>query len=382
MDAPGLDRLRVVQVVPWLGFGGLERVAATLTARLAPHVERIVVCSAGGEAFVPVIREAGVEIVWIRRPRPDPRSVLVSGTQLSRVFRRERPDVVHAHNPAAVAAAAAGRIVAGMPRLPIVASYHGMPGGHLPRGAGVLRFAAAASTAVSADAADELRREGLPDERLFTIENGADPRPQRARDDVRAELGVGGAEFVVAVGRYQEEKNHQLLLRAAALLAPRRPRLRVLIVGEHGPAERSVRDLVTELGLESVVTLIGPRTDVADVIAAADLLAHPSSREALGLVLVEAMAVGTPVVATAVGGVPAFISDGENGLLVPPGDADALAVAIERLLDDEALRRRLAAAGRVTYEARFTLDRMVEGYASVYLSVARATRRRSGPRRS
>lgn len=378
MDPTELERVRVVQVIPWLGFGGLERVASTLTARLAPRVERIVVCSAGGDAFAPAIRAAGVEIVRIRRPRPNPRAVLAAGAQLARVFRRERPTLVHAHNPAAVAAAAVGRLLAGRPRLPIVASYHGMPGAHLPRGVGVLRFAAAASTAVSADAAAELLRAGLPAERLATIENGAEPRAQRPRDEVRAELGPADMELVIAVGRYREEKNHALLVRAAAQLAARRPRLRVLVVGEPGPEERPVRELAARLGVEHVVTLAGERADVADLIAAADVLAHPSSREALGLVIVEAMALGTPVVATAVGGVPTVVTDGETGLLVPPGDAAALAAAIERLLDDEALRHRLATAARAVYEQRFTVDRMVDAYASLYLAVLDRSRRRAG----
>src|SRR5207247_4418741 len=98
LAAPPLDELRVVQVIPFLGFGGLERVATLLTIGLAEHVGRIVVCSRDREPFGGMLREAGVPIEEIPRPRPRPRRLVASAIALARVLRRERPHVVHAHN--------------------------------------------------------------------------------------------------------------------------------------------------------------------------------------------------------------------------------------------------------------------------------------------
>src|SRR5437867_1886900 len=112
-----LDKLRVVQLVPTLEAGGLERIATTLSLRLAPKVERLVVCSAGGAAFEDTVNNGGVALVRIPRPRPRPTHLARAAFALVPVLRRERPHVVHAHNPAAGAAAAIARRLARQPEI-------------------------------------------------------------------------------------------------------------------------------------------------------------------------------------------------------------------------------------------------------------------------
>jgi glycosyltransferase involved in cell wall biosynthesis len=176
------------------------------------------------------------------------------------------------------------------------------------------------------------------------------------------------------VGRYAEEKNHALLLDALAQLE--RPRLRGVLVGV-GPLEAELRQRVHELGLDGRVLLTGARADAIDVVAASDVLALTSRREGLGLTLVEALSVGTPVVATAVGGVLDVLGEGEAGLLVRSGDVAALTSAIARLLDDADLRERLVANGRRRVAEAFTVEDMVTGYLDAYSDAVGRARRRT-----
>jgi glycosyltransferase involved in cell wall biosynthesis len=373
--------VRIIQIVPSLAAGGLERVATTLTLRLAATGDDVVVCTRGASthrAFLDELVAAGIAIELVPRPRPRPDLLLRSGIAIARVLRAVRPDVIHAHNPAASGAGAVARVLARQGRVPIVTTFHGLVDGGTSAGARLLRATADVVVGIGPAATRELVRAGLDEAHTATVLNAVDARPVRPPAEVRRELGLDDAELVVTVGRYRAEKNQALLLEAARLLAPRRPRLRVLLVGV-GPLEDELRRLVTELGLDGVATVTGLRADAVDIAAAADVATLTSTREGLGLTLIEAMAAGTPVVGTAVGGIPDVIEDGRTGLLVPSGDAHALAAAIESLLDDRARAARLAEAAREDAGARFGVDAMTTGYRAVY---ERALRTRAAARRT
>jgi glycosyltransferase involved in cell wall biosynthesis len=367
--------VRVLQVIPTLAAGGLERVATNLTVGLAETGDTVVVCTAGLNVLQvneDALRGAHIPIERIRRPAREPGALVRSGLGIARTIRKARPEVVHAHNPAASLAAAFARIAAGRPRLPIVTTFHGLAQGDTASAVRVLKLTADLVVAIGPAAAADLVDAGLAPDRLVTVLNGIRVTPTRPREDTRRQFDVdAGAELVVTVGRYSAEKNQRQLLEALALLAPSRPRLRALLVGI-GPSEPELREHIARLHLEDVATLAGNRDDPLDIAAAADVATLTSLREGLGLSLIEAMLVGTPVVGNRVGGIPDVISDGETGLLVEPRDAQALADALERLLDDAALRERLAAAARADAEERFSVAAMVAGYRAAY---ARALRR-------
>jgi glycosyltransferase involved in cell wall biosynthesis len=379
--------VRVVQLIPSLAVGGLERVATTLTLALHARDVRVLVCTAGAwehTTLVDALTDARVPIATIPRPRPEPRLFVRSVHALARVLRRERPDVLHAHNPAAALAARLAATLAGRPRLPIVTTFHGLVSDR--RGLALaFRLGSDVVVGVSEPATEGLIESGVPRHLCRTILNGVDATPSRTREDVRAEFGAEDAELVVAVGRYTHEKNHALLVDALGRLGESRPRLRALIVGT-GRLAAALREQAAAVGLADRVTVTGPRADAIDIIAAADVLVQPSSREALGLSLAEAQTVGTPVVATAVGGVPSIVRDEHTGLLVPPGDVDALAAAIDRLLDDAGLRARLAAEAQAFARTAFSIDTMTDAYLDAYaraISVrTRDTARRTGASRS
>jgi glycosyltransferase involved in cell wall biosynthesis len=144
------------------------------------------------------------------------------------------------------------------------------------------------------------------------------------------------------------------------------------IVG-FGRLEAPLRALAADLGLADRVQLLGMRDDVPDLLRHADVLVHPATwGEAFGLTVAEGMASGCGVIATRTGGIPEIVTDGEDGLLVPPGDEIALAEAIDRLAFDPALRARLAAAGRRTVERAFSLSRCVRQHVDCREEVALA----------
>jgi len=215
---------------------------------------------------------------------------------------------------------------------------------------------------------DHCRAGGMRPHAFAVVYDGLDLRsfqPKRTRSHVRAELGIGqDAEVVGVVGNIQEWKGQQVLLEALELLRERRPRMVVLIVGGVHRSGASYADAlrrrVREQGLEDRVIWTGARPDVPDLLGAMDVVAHTSVRgEPFGRVIIEAMAVGRPVVATGAGGVPEFVRDGEDSILVTPGDAGELAAVLEKLLGDGELRERLS-RGALASAERFALDRHVE----------------------
>ena len=371
--------MRVVQLIPSLWTGGLERVASALTLELRDRVERIVVATSGGEPFEAMLREEGVELVRIARPYPRPVALTRATAGLIPLLRRERPDVVHAHNPGAGVAAALARRLARVDTA-IVTTYHGVMPGRLGRASKVLAATSDVVVAVAPAATEALVELGLPRERSATVLNAVEPVARRSAPDVRAEFGAEDAELVVTVGRYAPEKNHALLLAALARLADRRPRLRGLLVGV-GELEDELRAEVGRLGLDGRVTVTGERADAIDLTAAADVFALSSDWEGLPLAILEALALGTPVVSTRVGGIPDAVRHEETGLLVPPRDPEALAAALERVLDDAALREHLSRSGRAFAAAELGEAAMAERYLEIYSSAVaarRATRRRTG----
>ncbi len=364
-----MNELRLVQVIPYLRYGGLERVATLLTIALQRRGAHVAVCSSGGEPFAEELRAAGVPLVEIPRPRARPARLVHSAFALSRVLRRERPALVHAHNPAAAAVAGVARRLARLPGTAIVTTYHGVPPEQFERAAWVLARFSDVVVGVGPAVTESLREAGLTN--AVTIYNAVEAEAARPAEAVRREFGAEDSELVVTVGRYMVEKNQLLLLDALAELAPRRPRLRALIVG-YGPLEDELKARIATLGLQDVAEITGERHDVYDLMHAADCFALSSDREALPLVVIEAMKLGCPVVSTDLLGVRDLVSEGVTGLLVPPRNPSALAAAIGHVLDDRELAARLSKAAKALVEERCSVDTMVSEYEHLYERAIRA----------
>jgi len=200
------------------------------------------------------------------------------------------------------------------------------------------------------------------------IHNGIDPGPLPTEGDrrrARRNLGLASDAFVVAtVARLDPVKDLLTLLEAFAEVRRRTPRAQLLIVGD-GPERARLEERARRSDLAAAVRITGFRPDVRALLPAADAYVSSSISEGISITILEAMAAGVPVIATAVGGTPEILADG-SGVLVPSRSPAQIADAVLALAHDERRRTSLAAAGRLRLETSFTIDRMVEDYARAY----------------
>ena len=203
-------------------------------------------------------------------------------------------------------------------------------------------------------------------EHVITVRNGiaAVPRPGAGRA-IRASLGLLEDDLVLAMNTVlRPGKGHDVAAAAVARLRDRFPGLRLLVLGD-GPAWHDVERAMAPLGRAAVMT--GHRDDVMAVLDAVDVLVHPSSVDAFPAALLEAMAAGVPIAATAVGGIPEIVQDGREAALIEPlPTAERLAAALAPLLDEPERRRHLAARARDRFEREFTADRWAGRLVPVY----------------
>lgn len=280
-----------------------------------------------------------------------------------------RLDLVHTH---LTRAAYLGQAVGRLAQIPVVTSVH------IANDDGIYRRLARGSNrivAVSTFIADHLRRRGVPDDHLVTVPNATDmlATPASDREATRAGIGVPSeARVILAVGRVTKEKG---IFELVAALAALPPDVILLLAGRSDPEYAASFDReIAALGVADRVRRLGVRSDVAALLDASDVLAMPSYMETFGMAALEAMARARPVVATAVGGLPEVVLDGETGILVPRIEGDGprgsdparLSGALATLLDDPALRASTGERGRERVAAEFTLEHMTESFEAVY----------------
>lgn len=349
--------MRIVVVNAARNYGGQEAMAALLSERLAerghdvhflcrpvyPALERI------QDAGIPVSSVLG-GVDW------DPRSIW----RARGVLHRRRTEVMLATTNKDMRSAALAAWSLGIPvviRRAMARPLRGIPHyrflyGRLPR-----------HVVTNSHATHRIMLDSAPwldPARTSVIHNGIDPEPFRR--GAPADLGVPeGAVTVGFVGRFVEWKGVLTLADAWRTAAPRLPGVHLVLAGE-GEMEPEMRRRL--IGVARV-HWAGFRTDVPAVMRALDILAFPSTMEGFGLAAVEAMAAGVPVVAARAAALPEVVGHESEGLLVPPGDAGALAAALERLATDESLRRSLGRAGSARVDREFTETRMVDRYEGV-----------------
>lgn len=293
--------------------------------------------------------------------------------EMRRVMRRCRTTLVHSISyPASLYAAVALRGT----RVPQIWHEHNIKRRHALNGP-LYRFAASTCARIvgpSDAVTSNLARFGIPAPRLLTIYNGIDllrfmPDDRRA-SEIRAELGLDPRQPAIGLfGQMLPHKGHGTLIGAAARLARRHPSVRYFFVGalENPPYQAELQARIARLGLSAAFAFTGWRRDVAHVIRAMDLVVVATTTpEPAALALLEAMAMGRPLVATRTGGTPELVPDGRAGLLYPPGDEEALADCLDRLLRDAEARLRMGALGRAWVEQRFSLDRHLSNIEAVY----------------
>jgi glycosyltransferase involved in cell wall biosynthesis len=362
---PTSDARPILHTEASRGFGGQEIRILAEVRWLTSHGWRATIACQPGSRLLAEATAAGLPAVPIAmRGAADLRAAWA----LRGLLREQRVALVHTHSSVdswlgALAARSLG--------LAVVRSRHvTIP--ILRRRALVYRLAHRVITSGEAVRA-LVAQAGVPLARIVAVPPGIDTsqfHPGVTGDRVRAELEITGPT-VGLVANIRGSKGHDVFLEAARRVLAEIPSARFLIVGD-GVGFEDVRRRVAELGLTRAVVMTGFRRDIPEVMAALDVLTLPSLRsEASSQVIPQALAVGTPVVASAIGGSPELIEPGVTGYLVPPGDAAALSAAIVATLKDPAHARAMARRGQASVSARFSMDAVMTRTTAVYEELLR-----------
>ena len=349
--------------------GGAERVALTLLTGLDRRVWRpmlVVHASPGIAGVVAEARAAGIEVREVNAARGPGRMLAIPA--LVRTFRQLRPDIVHVHRSWAPSGNA-GIIAAALSGTARVATEHLYLSATPRRVVWVRRLLdrlVDRTIAVSATTGDlVVNRLGTGRGHLSIIRNGivppTPPTPSAVRVLRRALLAGRSGSIALVPAQLRSLKGHAILIEAMRDLPDT-----VAVFAGDGPEREALAAQSTAAGIEDRVRFLGHRPDIPALVVAADVVVLPSLAEGLPLAILEAFALGRPVVAAAVGGVPELIEDGVTGRLVRPGDPVALAVAIRSVLDNRAVAGRMGAAAAARYASDFTAERMVAETTALY----------------
>jgi len=372
--------LKVLFVINSLEIGGAEMQLAELLRGInREHFHPVVCCLGSRGPVADMLQRAAVRVEFIGLPRVrhshagDAVDIIARLSRFVRLVHRERPHIAvgllyWAYVITTFAASAL--------HVPVIVSTRlslGLYKEKRPLLRAIERLANRLTDVIIANAeavkTDAMRQEGLSPDRIVVIHNGVDV--SRFRTDIdraaRERLGLGGAQPVVGVvANLLPYKGHRVFLDAWASVVARHPRAAAIFVGD-GPLRAELEAMVRASAAPDSIVFLGTRRDVADVLSAVDLVAHPALEEGSANAILEAMAAGRPVVATAVGGNVEAVTDRATGLLVPPSDPASLANAICWLLEHPAEAAAFGRAARHRAATAYGMDDMIRAYERVFL---------------
>jgi glycosyltransferase involved in cell wall biosynthesis len=384
-EGEGRGPRRVFFLLDSFMIGGTETQAVELARRLDPARFQVTIgCLRKEGPLLDRLKGTPVEIVKIELGRGiDSPSGILGVLKLAAYLRKMRFEVVHAHDLWSNMVGMAASMLA---RVPVTItsqrdlSHDAWYGTYRRR---VLRFLQRRSSVVLTNAKairDSLvAQDGVPPEKVCVIYNGVDLDKFRNSHPHRAAMfpDSEGNKLIVLVGNMiSEVKGHLVLISAAVEIVRQYPRTQFVLVGE-GPKRRDFEAQVASSGLKENFLFLGRRTDVAQILGCCDIAVLPSLAEGLPNAVLEYLAAGLPVVASALGGNLEVIQDGITGLLVPAQDSPALANALTRLLDDQEFSARLARAGQEHVASYFSFERLVAEVGKLYTSQLQAATAKS-----
>lgn len=367
----------VVHVIYRLDIGGLENGLVNLINHIpAERFRHAIICLTDYSDFRRRIQRSDVPVYALHKP---PGNSPITLFRLWRLLKQLRPDILHTRNLAALEGMVPGALADVRAR---VHGEHGRDVGDLDGTNRKYQFLrrlfkpfVGQYIAVSQDLAGYLQRAiKVAPARITQIYNGVDadrfrPASKQREQAPNAEFAGPGHFVIGTVGRMQEVKDQLTLARAFVLLMKAVPhaeqRLRLIMIGD-GPLHEQARTLLADAGVVQYAWLPGERDDVPSIMRSFDVFVLPSLAEGVSNTILEAMATGLPVVATAVGGNVELVQAGETGALVPPADAERMAQAIRAYAENPELAKRHGAQARLLIESRFSMDAMVKGYTTVY----------------
>jgi glycosyltransferase involved in cell wall biosynthesis len=370
------EPMRVLFVSDHLGYpSGVIHGATTYFLQVLPRLSRqgaveLTCCFLRDyhEAAQQLDRQ-GVTPMFLKRGKWDTRALF----DLVRLIRARQIDLVHVAGEKGMLL---GRLAAGLTGARVIVHFHDTdpPPPLLARVQRALAGWTDAAIGVSQDTCELARRRfSLDPRKVHRLPNALDLSTCQAtdastRDAVRAELSLpSDAPLIAMVGRFVPVKNHRTAIDAMDAVRHDVPEARLLLVGD-GPDRARCEALVSKRNLNHAVHFLGQRSDVPRVFAAVDVLVMPSQREGMPYAAIEALASGVPIVAYETGGLPELVEHQQTGLLVPPGDQNALAGALARVLSDSALRQQLSEGARAKARC-FDIDHHVMQLLSLYQRV-------------
>ena len=365
-----MEKIKALHIVEDLKIGGAERVIADIAAGLdKKNFEVSVLCVTRGGEIADELIEQGIEVKILGIfSYHNPLNIL----KLARLLRKERPDIVHTHG---YFGSVIGRIAAKLAGVLIFinhvhSTYWEYRKSHILMEKFLSLFThkiICCSKAVEDFVRDQER---IKPAKTLVIYNGVDEDRFSAPKDpssLKTQLGIDSGDSVVGtVSSLTPHKGHEHLFQAAPMILEACAPVKFLIVGE-GILREKLEKLTKNLNLFSKVIFAGTRKNIPDLLSAMDIFVLPSSsREGLGISIIEAMATEKPVVATDIGGIPEVIKNGETGYLVPPRNPEALAQAIIKLLQNPAKAKAMGKQGRIRFKEKFTKKRMLSGVENLY----------------
>ena len=361
MTTGGSRPLTILHVDTERGWRGGERQLLWLADALRRAGHHSVIAARPSEPLARRASASGLSVVDCAPVAEMDPSAAIS---LRRLIRRAGVQLVHAHTGHAVGLAALATLRSPVPM--VLTRRVDFP---LRRNPGTRwKYGRAhAVIAISEAVARVLEASGIERCRICVVPDGVDlaRRVTPASRAQLADLGVpANAPLVVMVAALVDHKDPVTFVRAVARARRTVPELHALVVGD-GPRRRDVEAAIAALGLAGAVHVLGYRADADALLAAGDVVSLSSAEEGMGSVLIDALAFGKPVAATAAGGIPEVVRDGETGLVVPVRDAAALGDAIARLVTDRALARRLSAAASLR-AAEFSIELTARRTLAVY----------------
>lgn len=389
-----LERIRLMKFLTIFGIGGTEKQVVNLTKRMDRSAFDLSFgcTNRWGALLDEVVQHQGIDVVEYPLSSLYNFNAFRQQFRFARVLRKSRTQIVHSYNFYANVFCIPAAKLAGVPC--VVASIRDLGIYLSPAKLMLQRLVCRMADRVVVNAGairDWLVEQGYPAHKIVVIRNGVDTSRFGARDDgarLRQELGLPPkVPLVTMLARLSPTKGIDHFLEAAARLRGLHPDAYFLLVGEcfmRSPEgefvvdhryRKLLQDKVESLGLADRVIFAGLRKDVPDVLAASAVSVLPSLSEGISNTLLESMAAGVPVVATRVGGTPEAVTDGEQGLLVPPGDSEALAAAISRVLSDPLLATRLGDNGRRRVAEEFSFEAVVRRTEALYRELLAAKSR-------
>lgn len=363
--------INILYLFVTLPIGGAEEHLLTVIRNLDLTSYHPTVCCIREKGTIgEEIERIGFTVISLNRRSKFPDVRILN--DILRIIRTKNIHLIHSH---LYHANMYGRITAFTANIPVIATEHSTDD-HTKLKRRIINWILAKKTAKIIAVSHMVKsrimeRDWIDPSKIDVIYNGIDTNrfcSPLSKENAQERLGIRAPTVIGTVGRLEKPKGHIHLIRAMRRVREKNPDLRLLIAGS-GSLESVLKSEAARQGVDQSVIFLGSRRDIPDVLKAFDIFVMPSLSEGLPVALLEAMSSSIPVIVTPVGGIPEFVNDGVNGIIVPPSDESALAGAILELSDDRSRLTELGTNGKQTIIEKFSAHVMVKKIESLYKSV-------------